>query len=129
MNNQEILERYIQLCIKGLAENTRVSSVLKKQGLTEPFIFETFRLGHSGGSLTELINGNGDLNARCEKLGLLSKGKETLAGFITIPILDEQKVVVNIAGYNAYPQAKSKIKCLNHEGIFNQAFLQNAEYF
>ncbi|MBW8003353.1 MAG: hypothetical protein FVQ80_15290 [Planctomycetes bacterium] len=127
MNNQEVMERYIQLCIKRLAENTRVLSHLRKQGLTEQFIFETFRLGHSGGSLTELIDGNGDLNARCEKLRLLSKGKETLAGFVTIPILDEEKAIVNIAGYSAYPQSKSKVKCLNHEGIFNQAFLQNAE--
>ncbi|GAG62831.1 unnamed protein product, partial [marine sediment metagenome] len=65
MNNQEILERYIQLCTKSLNENTRVSSLLQKQGLTEQFLFETFRLGHSGVSLTELINGNGDLSARC----------------------------------------------------------------
>ncbi len=66
MNNQEILERYIQLCIKSLNENTRIRPPLRKHGFTESFLFETFRLGYSGGSLIELIQGNGDLNKVCD---------------------------------------------------------------
>ncbi len=127
MNTKEVLERYIQLCVKNLGENQRVCTLLQKQGITESFLFETFRLGYANSSLIELIDGNEDLNSRCDHLGLLIKGKEVMSGYVTIPILDEQKEVVNIAGYNVYPQSKKKFKCLTPEGIFNQAFLGNID--
>jgi len=61
MNKQEVFERYIQLCAKNLDNNARVRTQLRKQGLTEPFLFDTFRLGYSGTSLIELSQGNDDL--------------------------------------------------------------------
>ncbi len=127
MNTQEVLERYIQLCVKNLGENQRVCTLLRKQGITESFLFENFRLGYANSSMCELIKGNGELNSRCDQLGLLIKGKEVMSGHLTIPILDEQKGVVNIAGYNVYPQSKKKFKCLTPKGIFNQAFLRNID--
>ena len=38
MNKQEVFERYIQLCVKNLDNNAKVRTLLRKQGLTEPFL-------------------------------------------------------------------------------------------
>jgi len=127
MNKQEVFERYIQLCVNNLDNITRVRTLLRKQGITEPFLFDTFRLGYSDKSLIELSQGNDDLYSYCENLGLINKGKEALAGSVTIPILGEIKEVVNIAGYNIHPQSKQRIRFLNQEGLFNYAFLKNAK--
>ena len=123
MNTQEIIERYVQLCVKDLEDNPKLRSRLRNKGIKEPFLFESFQLGYSDGSLVELVQGNEDLKARCEQLGFFEDGKEKLKNYITVPILDDNKAVVNIVGYSIYPQSKRRIKCLNAEGIFNQAFL------
>ena len=127
MNTQEVIERYVQLCEKDLEGNPKIRSRLRNQGVNESFLFESFRLGYSNGSLIELIQGNEDLKARCEQLGFFEDGKEKLKNLVTIPVLDENKAVVNIVGYSIYPQSRKRIKCLKTEGIFNQAFLQNTK--
>ncbi len=124
MNKQEVFERYIQLCVKNLDNNARVRTLLRKQGFTEPFLFDSFRLGYSSKSLIELNQGNDDLYSYCDNLGLLNKGKEALAGSVTIPILGENKEVVNIAGYKIHPQSKQRLRFLNQEGLFNHTFLK-----
>jgi hypothetical protein len=62
MNPQEALERYVQLCARDLADNPRVLSALKRQGIVEAFLIETFRLGYAGGRLAELAQGNGPVD-------------------------------------------------------------------
>ena len=127
MKAQEALERYVQLCSQALGETQRIINFLKKQGLREHWLVESFRLGYADGVLSELVLNNEPLEQFCEQNGLLLKGKEHLAGCLTLPILDESKSIVNIVGYKINAQAKRKLISLSSAGIFNQPFLQNAQ--
>jgi len=59
------------------------------------------------------------------RIGIIKNGKEIFKSCIIIPIYNENKVVINIAGYNIYPQSKNNFISLNDSGIFNQSFLKN----
>jgi hypothetical protein len=123
MKTVEVLERYVELCVQGLEETPRVQALLKNAGLRERFPIESFRIGYATGKLSELVQGNDGLAEHCTELGLLHLGKESLAHRLTLPIMNTDKAVMNIVGYNLHPTAKNKLAALNPEGIFNQAFL------
>ncbi len=126
MKTPEVLERYVEICIQGLEETPRIQSLLKNLGVRERFLYESFRIGYATGRLSDLVQGNEGLEEHCEKLGLLHLGKEVFAHYLTFPILNGDKEVVNLVGYNLHPRAKKKLISLNSEGIFNQSFLAGA---
>jgi hypothetical protein len=126
MKASEVLERYVQLCVQGLEETTRVQTLLRNQGLRESFLFQSFRIGYSAGTLLDLVQANDGLGKLCEEAGVLRNGKESLAHRLILPIVDSEKHVVNVVGLNLYPKAKKKLLCLSPGGIFNQAFLAGA---
>jgi len=123
MTNQEILERYISLCQSNLEKNSRMLSLLRKNGIRERFIFANFRLGYSSGSLSEVVGEDKESTVRLKALGILRNGKERLQHRLIIPIEDENKVVVNLVTISLHPQSKHRVIVLNEEGIFNQPFL------
>jgi len=127
MNNNEILERYILICCNNIKGNPRVLNLLRKYGIFEPFIFENFCLGYSGGGLLESVGDNVPLKQHLEKIGILKNEKELFKSCMTIPIYDENKAVVNIIGYPIYANSKKRIIILNDSGIFNQPFLKNVK--
>jgi hypothetical protein len=127
MNPQEALQRYVELCTQDLAENPRVLGALKREGIVEPFLLETFRLGYAGGRLAELAQGNGALNEVSQRIGLLTHNRETLKGCLTIPLSGYNGHIANIVGYHLHPQAKKRVRSLNGAGIFNESFLRNVE--
>ena len=125
MNTQTLLERYLEQCQNVLKENSRVLGFLKKQSIYEPYIFDNFSLGYADGLLLDLIGENKELLLSCEKLGLIHNGKEYFRNTLVIPIYDENKVIVNLVGYNIHPQSKNRMIFLNESGIFNGAFISN----
>ncbi len=125
MSNQEILEKYISICNVNLIKNNRILTFMKKYGIYENYIFENFCIGYSNGKLLNIIGENEKLKENLEKINILKNGKEVFRSCITIPIYDENKVVVNIIGYNIYSKSKNKLISLNDSGIFNQSFLKN----
>ena len=127
MKSSEVLERYVQLCVQGLEETPRVQALLRNEGLRETFVYQSFRIGYATGSLVFLARGNEALGKRCEEVGLLKQGKETLAHCLILPIVDSEKQPVNLVGFTLYPKAKKKALFLNPAGIFNQAFLAGAK--
>jgi hypothetical protein len=127
MTNQEILALYIKHYEKQQAFSKRVVTLLDSSGLRETYIFSNFHLGYSDGSVIQLIESNPELMERCEKIGLISNGKDTFTNHLLVPIFDSNKAVMNIAGYNPYPQSKNKVIYLNTEGIFNQGYLSHQE--
>lgn len=127
MTNQEILTLYVKHYAKKECFNKRVVTLLDNCGLREVHIFSNFHIGYSDGSVIQLIDSNPELVERFEKLGLLANGKDALINHVLVPVLDLNKAIVNIAGYNPYPQTKNKVIYLNNEGIFNEAYLKHQE--
>ncbi len=127
MTGNAVLERYISFCSSNLEKNDRALAWLKRHGISEGFIFENFQIGFSSGNILELTGGNEDLNQRLTNLGIVRNGKEVFKNRLIIPIVDGNKVPVNIAACSIHPQAKNKLLFLNDTGIFNQSFLQNVD--
>ncbi len=126
MKSTEVLERYLQICIRNLEEDSRVLSLLKGKGIKESFLIDNFSLGFSNGALTELIEKDQDLIRMFEKSGILNNGKDVLKNRLIIPLFNENRSVVNIAGFSLHQNSKRKLVLLNPSGIFNQAFLKNS---
>ena len=127
MTGNAVLERYISFCSSNLEKNERALAFLRRHGLSERFIFENFQIGYSIGNIEELVSGNDDLNQRLAAIGVVRNGKEIFKNRLIIPIVDGNKVPVNIAAYSIHPQTKNKLLFLSDSGIFNQSFLQNAD--
>jgi len=127
MKASEVLERYVQLCVQGLEESPRVQASLRNQGIRESFLYESFRIGYAAGGLLDLVQGNEALGKLCEEIGLLHQGKERLAHYLILPIMDAEKQVVNLVGYSLFPKAKKKLLSLSTAGVFNQAFLASGK--
>jgi hypothetical protein len=125
MNKQDYLKKYIELCQNNLKDNNKALSLLKNIGIKEQYILTNFNIGYTSGNLTELIGTNKDLTKYFSDVGIIINGKEAFTNYITIPICDENKAIVNIAYYNPHPQSENKLRFLNSEGIFNSAFLKN----
>ena len=125
MNKQEYLSKYIELCNSNLRENKKALALLKNLGIYENYIIDNFNIGYSAGSLLELIGENKTLIDFFTEIGIIKNSKEEFTNNLTIPIYDENKVIVNIAFNNPYPQSKNKLQFLNSTGIFNSNFLKN----
>jgi len=123
---QAVLERYISFCSANLEKNSRALAFLKRNGISERFIFENFQIGYSSGNIEELIGGNDELAQRLANIGIIRNGKEVFKNRLIIPIFDDNKTPVNIAAYSIHPQSKNKLLFLNDSGIFNQSYLKNA---
>ncbi len=122
---QDYLQKYIELCSENLKDNNKVLSLLKNTGIYEKFIFDNINIGFSNGSLLEIIGDNEELLKFFNETGITKNNKEVFANYITIPIYNENKAIINIAFYNLYPQSKNKLQYLNQKGIFNSHFLKN----
>ena len=130
MYSQEILERYVSICQSNLESNPRALSFLKRNGITEGFIFENFRVGYASGNLVEILGENDELIATLGNMGILNGKNEALKGCITIPVLNENKAIENVVGYKLYARSGSRTLSVNEQGIFNAAFIRNvAEVF
>ena len=127
MNSQELFQRYIELCTKSFAQNSRIQTMVRKRGLTDAQILGSFYLGYADGSAGELIDNQEGIHERLERIGLLERGKERLKGFLTIPVRDTAGGIVNIVGYSPWPNAKQREVALNEAGIFNAQHLQHTE--
>ncbi len=125
MSIQAILEKYVSICNGNLIKNNRVLAILKKHGIYENYIFENFCIGYANGELIDLIGKNEELKKKLAEIGIIIKDKEIFKNYLPVPIYDENKAVINIVGYNIYPQSKNKFIYLNDSGIFNQSFLRN----
>ena len=125
MTRTELLTYYVTHCRKTLADNVRAQRFLEQNGLSEGFAADTFQLGFSNGSVSELCQDNEQLQKELERMGLLKSGREFFKGCVIIPVADENKEPVNIVGYSISPQKKDRLISLRPDGIFNAPFLKN----
>jgi len=125
MNIQDVFSRYIEINNNNLRENTKIISILKKNCIFEDLITNNFNIGFSSGNIIEIIGDNEDIRQKLSESGIIKNDKDIFTNFLTIPIYDENKAIINIIGYNIFPQSKNKMIFLNEKGIFNQNFLKN----
>ena len=127
MTDHEALTLYITHCQETLSHNSTILKKLNKEVITENFIFETFKIGFSDGSIAEKVKDAEEAQSALQKCGILEKGKDRFKSFLIIPIFDENKVPVNIVGYSFHPNKKQKLTWLKDTGIFNSRFLQKSD--
>jgi len=124
-NTEIICERYTAICNNHIKENSRILTYLKNQGIYENYIFENFCIGYSNGRLVELIEENDEIEEKLSEIGIINQSREIFKSCVTVPIYDENKIIVNIIGYKVYSKNKNRLIFLNDSGIFNQPFLIN----
>ena len=127
MNTASILEQYIDRCHEGLLGNEKALRFLARSGITERFVLESFRVGFGDGTLQEQINGNSELYARCESLGLIGSQGETLRNRIIVPVLDEDRAPGSLVGISMSSRAKQPLRVVGNGPVFNAPFLRNAD--
>jgi hypothetical protein len=125
VSNAAVLEQYIDRCHEQIFENEKALRFIARAGVTERFVLESFRIGFAEGNLAEVVQGNTDLYARCESLGLLSKSEETLRNRIVIPLVDENRATMGLVGVALLPKAKRRIIIVGEPAVFNAPFLRN----
>ena len=119
MRDQEILSRYVDLCRKGLEKEPRAIAVLTRTGAFERFVVDSFQIGYADGTFAALANEDEEVRKAAVRLGILAGTKERLRSRLTIPILDENRVILNIAGVSLSSKVKHPATALNDNGIFN----------
>jgi len=127
VNTGAVFEQYIDRCHELLLENEKALRFLSRAGITERFVLESFRVGFADGSLAEQIEGNTELYARCESLGLLTKAEETLRNRIVIPVLDEERAPIGLVGVALSARAKEAVVSVGETAVFNAPFLRNTD--
>ena len=125
MNKQALLKKYVEQCHETLMNDDRLLEHLKRRGINERFIFESFTLGFADNTLHNQLGENEFLLNTYEELGIIQNGKEQLSDLLTIPIYDENKFIVNIIGCNLSIGKNQTIISLSDEGVFNAPFLKN----
>ena len=125
MDTHDLIDHYIDLCHGALKGSERVLRLLKKAGLVDTNILDTFHIGYANGETAELVVGNQDLTGALTDIGIVARGKEVLRNYLIIPVYDCDKQPVTLVGYSLYPQTKQKLISLSDRGIFNEGYLCN----
>ena len=123
MNQANALEQLTGLCTEPLASDPRPRAALARAGITESFVFESFRLGYCADQVAEHLARDQELRIELERCGAIKNGRVVLQGCLTIPVLDETGTVVNVVGYKLSPRAKRPLVMIGEDGIFNAPFL------
>ena len=103
MNQANALEQLTGLCTEPLASDPRPRAALARAGISESFVFESFRLGYCADQVTEHLARDQELRIELERCGAIKNGRVVLQGCLTIPVLDEAGTVVNVVGYKLNP--------------------------
>ena len=103
MSNQEYLSKYIDICNLNIRENKKIISILKNLGIYGNYIFDNLKIGYSNGNILEIIGDNLEIKNYFLSIGIIKNNREVYANYITIPVYDENKAILNIAFFNPYP--------------------------
>ena len=71
MMKSEVLSLYVSHYQQNILSNTRVLGLMKKAGITERFLFETFMIGYSDGSILQKVESNDETMNAFKKHGLI----------------------------------------------------------
>ena len=80
MNQANALEQLTGLCTEPLASDPRPRAALARAGITESFVFESFRLGYCADQVAEHLARDQELRIELERCGAIKNGRVVLQG-------------------------------------------------
>jgi energy-coupling factor transporter ATP-binding protein EcfA2 len=95
-----LLGRVHELYRAALAEDAGAREWLARRGVTD---VDRFQIGFAPGTLKAILPAEGRVKQALRELGLLAgrgRGRETMAGCVTLPLADTSGRVVELAGYS-----------------------------
>lgn len=85
----EILAKVVEHYHRTFCSRSDAQEYLAKRGLTEPKLFQDFKVGYADGSLLKRVPKKGELREQLLSLGVITeRGRELLGGCIVVPIPD-----------------------------------------
>jgi DNA primase len=85
----EILAKVVEHYHRTLCARPDAQEYLTRRGLTDPKLYEDFKLGYADGSLLKRVPKRGELREQLVALGVITeRGRELLGGCIVAPIPD-----------------------------------------
>lgn len=126
VKNQKLLNRVMEFYHSTFREDKRGEEYLRSRGITDPKLYDTFKLGFANGSLFKTIPESGEIIESLQELGLLSEKKhELFSNCVIFPVVDKNGQVVHAYGRKITDE---KIKHLylpgQHQGLFNYPALK-----
>ncbi len=92
------MEKAVKFYCKTFDSTTEGKSLLEKFGITDAGIYGKRMTGYADGSLLKALPPKGEILEDLKAVGILSKGKEYFHHRVTLPVLDSDNRIVNIAG-------------------------------
>ena len=106
---------------RRLLENPKACAYLEKRGLTDKRLWVRFKVGFADGKLAATLSR--PQLGKLESMGIFSGGgHETFAGYITVPLLDENGAAVGLYGRAVEASLSPAHRYLAgpHRGLLNQ---------
>ncbi len=96
-----VLTQLVQFYHNSLKENREAQAYLESRNLLDKDLIDTFKIGYSDGSSTKLLPNDEPLKKSLKCIGILNdKDNESFYKSITVPIFDENDLVVGLYGRN-----------------------------
>jgi DNA primase catalytic core len=87
--SSEILTKLVEHYHRTFCSRLDVQAYLKSRGLTDPQLFQDFKVGYADGSLLKRVPTKGELREQLRSLGVITeRGRELMGGCIVVPIPD-----------------------------------------
>ena len=126
-STQKLLNRVMDFYHSTFKETKEGREYLRKRGITDTSIIETFKIGYSNGTLFKTIPERGEIVESLKEAGILTENnRELFKDCVIFPIIDKNGNVVHIYGRK---MTEEQVKHLylpgGHRGVFNHHILKS----
>lgn len=128
INLQKLLNRVIEFYQHIFTEDKQgYNYMVKERNITNPAIFETFRIGFCNNTLFRAIPEQGEVVEGLKELGIITKsGQELFKDCVVFPITDRNGNIIHIYGRKIQDEPVRHLYLPgNHKGVFNQHILKS----
>ena len=136
--DQALLQQVIDFYHQTLKQSPEGLDYLKRRGLDDPTLIETFKLGYANRTLGPILpeksrKAGSEIRSQLQRIGLYrDSGHEHFNGSLVIPVMDQAGVITEVYGrklLNNLRKGTPKHLYLPgpHAGVFNPAGLQHEE--
>lgn len=124
---QKLLNRVADFYHSTFKESKEGREYLRKRGITDGLIIETFKIGYSNGTLFKTIPERGEIVESLKETGILtSNNHELFKDCVIFPIFDKNGNTVHIYGRKIVEEPVKHLYLPGgHRGVFNQHILKS----